>query len=229
MRKHEEVYKDIRKKILNGTYAARRALESEVVLSKRYDVSRPTLHKALEALKRDGLVHSRQGAGIFVNPKEFFIENNLTTLSERYAGEGVKVTSEVIRLETVEAGELGEMFQVGDKDPLIHYLRLRNVDGEPRAFEETYMPTYLFPEFGERPLHGSMIHYIEDECGYSINHVNKRIHAINATSCVARLLKVPEGSALLQVDHSVYLLRSVLVQYTEEITLDNGITITSVR
>ena len=62
-----------------------------------------------------------------------------------------------------------------------------------------------------------------------INHVNKRIHAINATSCVARLLKVPEGSALLQVDHSVYLLRSVLVQYTEEITLDNGITITSVR
>lgn len=229
MSKHEDVYRDLRKKILNGSYATRSALESEDVLSKRYGVSRPTLHKALDALKRDGLVHSRQGAGIFVNPPEFFIENNLATLSERYAGEGVKITSEVFLLETVPSNELGEMFQIGKDDPLIHYIRLRRVDGKPRAIEDTHMPSYLFPDFSERPLYGSMIHYIEDECGYSISHVNKRIHAINVSGTVAETLEIPEGTAALQVDHSVYLVRSVMVQYTEETTLDSSISITSIR
>ena len=74
-----------------------------------------------------------------------------------------------------------------------------------------------------------MIHYIEDECGYSISHVNKRISAISARGDVAELLNVKAGTPLLQVNHMVYLLRSVLVQSTEEITLDSGITITSVR
>ena len=59
MSKHEAIYHDLRKKILNGTYASRSALESEEVLCKRYEVSRPTLRKALDALKQDGLVHSR--------------------------------------------------------------------------------------------------------------------------------------------------------------------------
>lgn len=229
MSKHEAVYRDLRKKILSGTYASRSALESEEVLCKRYEVSRPTLRKALDALKQDGLVHSRQGSGIFVNPPEFFVENNLTTLSERFAGQGVSVESRVLLLETVGAGPMAEAFQVGAEDALIHYRRLRVVSGRPHALENTYMPSYLFPGFDEGVLLGSMIRYIEEGCGYSINHVNKRVHAIAASDEVAGLLAVEPGAPLLQVDHSVYLLRSVLVQFTEEVTLDDGISITSVR
>ncbi|RGJ45620.1 GntR family transcriptional regulator [Olsenella sp. AF16-14LB] len=229
MSKHDAVYRDLRKKILDGTYASRSALESEEVLCKRYEVSRPTLRKALDALKQDGLIHSRQGSGFFVNPPEFFIENNLTTLSERYAGQHVSIESRVLELENVPAGEMAEQFQVSETDSLIHYRRLRIVGGKPHALENTYMPLYLFPGFSEKALYGSMIHYIEDECGYSISHVNKRISAISARGDVAELLNVKAGTPLLQVNHMVYLLRSVLVQSTEEITLDSGITITSVR
>ena len=118
---------------------------------------------------------------------------------------------------------------MSETDSLIHYRRLRIVGGKPHALENTYMPLYLFPGFSEKALYGSMIHYIEDECGYSISHVNKLISAISARGDVAELLNVKAGTPLLQVNHMVYLLRSVLVQSTEEITLDSGITITSVR
>lgn len=229
MSKHEAIYHDLRKKILNGTYASRSALESEEVLCKRYEVSRPTLRKALDALKQDGLVHSRQGAGIFVNPPEFFAENNLTTLSERFAGQRVGVSSKVLLCETVPAGAFADAFQIAEKDPLIHYRRLRLVGGKPHALENTYMPSYLFPDFTEKALLGSVIHYIEEDCGYSISHVNKRVRAVAATKEVAGLLDVSRGRPLLEVDHSVYLLRSVMVQFTEEITLDDGVSITSVR
>lgn len=229
MSKHEAIYHDLRKKILNGTYASRSALESEEVLCKRYEVSRPTLRKALDALKQDGLVHSRQGAGIFVNPPEFFAENNLTTLSERFAGQRVRVSSKVLLCETVPAGAFADAFQIAEKDPLIHYRRLRLVGGKPHALENTYMPSYLFPDFTEKALLGSVIHYIEEDCGYSISHVNKRVRAVAATKEAAGLLDVSRGRPLLEVDHSVYLLRSVMVQFTEEITLDDGVSITSVR
>ena len=101
--------------------------------------------------------------------------------------------------------------------------------GKPHALENTDMPSYLFPDFTEKALLGSVIHYIEEDCGYSISHVNKRVRAVAATKEVAGLLDVSRGRPLLEVDHSVYLLRSVMVQFTEEITLDDGVSITSVR
>ena len=229
MSKHEEVYKDLRKKILDGVYVPRSALESEEVLCKRYGVSRPTLRKAIDALKQAGFVHSRQGAGMFVNPPEFFADNNLTTLSERSTRRGERVSSKVLLYERVGAGQLADAFQIGEGDELIHYRRLRSVAGTPHALEDTWMPAYLFPAFDADVPEGSVISYIEDTCGYTISHVNQRVHATAATGEVADLLNLDESAPLLQIDHSVYLVRSVMVQYTEEITLDEAITITSVR
>ena len=70
MTKQDEVYEDLRRRIVNGEYASWGSLENEAVLCKRYGVSRPTLQKAVARLKQDGLVHSRQGSGVFVNPPE---------------------------------------------------------------------------------------------------------------------------------------------------------------
>ncbi|MEY8437563.1 GntR family transcriptional regulator [Atopobiaceae bacterium 24-176] len=229
MSKHEDIYRDLRKKILSGTLPSRSALESEEVLCKRYGVSRPTLRKALDSLKRDGLVHSRQGAGIFVNPPEFFADNNLTTLTERYAGKNVPIESRVLMLETVPAEELAEQFQIAPEDELIHYRRLRMVDGTPRSLEETWMPADLYRDFTEDVLYGSVIHYIEDQSGYAINHVNKEVSAVNAQGQTAQLLEVPEGTALLQIKHSVYMIKSVMVEYTVEVTRDPSVRIISTR
>lgn len=229
MSKHDAIYHDLRKKILNGTFPSRSALESEEVLCKRYGVSRPTLRKALDSLKRDGLVHSRQGAGIFVNPPEFFADNNLTTLTERYAGKDVPVESRVLLLERVAAGELAGQFQIAPDDELIHYKRLRLVGGTPHSLEETWMPAYLYQDFSEDVLYGSVIHYIEDQSGYAINHVNKEVSAVNVDASAAKLLEVPKGTALLQIRHSVYMIKSVMVEYTVEVTRDPSVRIISTR
>lgn len=230
MTKHEEVYRDLRQKILDGHYASWGSLENEAVLCKRYEVSKPTLQKAITRLKQDGFLHTRQGSGIFVNPPEFFRQNNnLTTLSERFAGTGQRVESRVLELERVECGDLDDVFHLGPKEELIHYRRLRLVDGEPHAVEDTHMPAYLFKDFDERALDGSMIHYIEDVCGYGISHDVKRVHAILPSERDALLLGRDAGSPLLQIDHFVYLVKSVIVQYTEEITVDEDIKIPFVR
>lgn len=56
----------IQQRISDGTYPPGSLIPSEHVLAQVSDVSRPTVVRALEMLKRDGLLESRQGAGTFV-------------------------------------------------------------------------------------------------------------------------------------------------------------------
>ena len=227
--KNEAVYQDLRKKILSGYYAPFSALDNEAVLCKRYGVSRPTLQKAISRLRQDGFVHSQQGSGVYVNPPEFFRQNNLRTLSERFRSTSSQVTSRVLMICREPMGEYAETFHLPAEEQLIHYQRVRYVDGKPHSYEDTRMPAYLFMDFDEGALLGSMIHYIEDVCGYQISHDMKRVSAVRPPAAVAGHLGVAEGTPLLRVDHYVYLVRSVMVQYTEEITLDEDITISDIR
>ncbi|WP_455137253.1 GntR family transcriptional regulator [Thermophilibacter sp.] len=229
MSKNEMVYQDLRKKILSGYYAPFSALDNEAVLCKRYGVSRPTLQKAIARLKQDGFVHSQQGSGVYVNSPEFFKQTNLLTLSERYRNSSSKITSEVLCLERVAMGEYADTFHLPSDETLIHYQRVRYVDGKPHSYEDTHMPAYLFKDFNEKALQGSMISYIEDACGYQVSHDMKRVSAVHPSREVADCLGVSTRTPLLKIDHFVYLVRSVVVQYTEEITLDEHLLISENR
>ncbi len=62
----DRVYHLIYSRITNGDYPANARLPSEKALADEFGVSRPVLRAALERLRAQGLVHSRQGAGSFV-------------------------------------------------------------------------------------------------------------------------------------------------------------------
>lgn len=52
--------------IAKGRYASGEKLPSEHQLAETYGISRPIVREAIGRLKHDGLVHTRQGAGVFV-------------------------------------------------------------------------------------------------------------------------------------------------------------------
>ena len=62
----DRVYHLIYSRISNGDYTANQKLPPEMQLSEEFNVSRPVLRAALERLRAEGLVYSRQGAGSFV-------------------------------------------------------------------------------------------------------------------------------------------------------------------
>lgn len=66
----DRVYHVMHSRIANGSYAADQRLPSENDLAVELDVSRPVLRAALERLRSEGLIYSRQGAGSFVRPRE---------------------------------------------------------------------------------------------------------------------------------------------------------------
>lgn len=62
----DRVYHLLHSRILNGDYPANQKLPSENTLAEEFGVSRPVLREALERLREQGVIHSRQGAGSFV-------------------------------------------------------------------------------------------------------------------------------------------------------------------
>ncbi|MBM3604153.1 MAG: FadR family transcriptional regulator [Alphaproteobacteria bacterium] len=66
----DHVYNTLFGRISNGEYAAEEKLPPEMVLAAEFGVSRPVLREALERLRAEGLLVSRQGAGNFVSARQ---------------------------------------------------------------------------------------------------------------------------------------------------------------
>ena len=62
----DRIYHLIYSRITNGDYPANQKLPPEKTLAEEFGVSRPVLRAALERLRDQGLVYSRQGAGSYV-------------------------------------------------------------------------------------------------------------------------------------------------------------------
>lgn len=62
----DRVYHLLYSRISNGDYPTNQKLPSEKSLADEFGVSRPILRAALERLRDQGLIHSRQGAGSYV-------------------------------------------------------------------------------------------------------------------------------------------------------------------
>jgi GntR family transcriptional regulator of arabinose operon len=64
--KHRRIYADIRADLVDGRYGDGERLPTETELAATYGVSRPTVTKALNNLKKEGLIIRRTGSGTFV-------------------------------------------------------------------------------------------------------------------------------------------------------------------
>lgn len=62
----DKVYHLLFTRITNGEYPANQKLPAENALSAEFGVSRPVLRAALDRLREEGLIYSRQGAGSYV-------------------------------------------------------------------------------------------------------------------------------------------------------------------
>ncbi|MBO0346322.1 FadR family transcriptional regulator [Roseibium sp. CAU 1637] len=85
----DRVYHSLYSRITNGEYPLNQKLPSEHTLSDEFGVSRPVLRLALEKLRTEGVIYSRQGAGNYVraataNPVGFAKVQNLADVQRCY-------------------------------------------------------------------------------------------------------------------------------------------------
>ena len=66
---YKSIYKELKKKIIDGVYKIDDCLPSEEVLTKQYFTSRITIKKAMELLVNEGYIVRHPGRGTYVSDK----------------------------------------------------------------------------------------------------------------------------------------------------------------
>lgn len=201
--RHEQLSDWLRSKIDDGTYEVDDQLPSEHQLSERFDVSRITVRRALQTIENEGLIYRRQGLGSFVRDRrarQGLVR--LTDFAQDMAQSGLEASSEVLHhaQESVPP-DVAPHLQLDAGATVVQLDRLRLGDGDPIAFDRTWLPLFYAQLVEDHDLaHETIYRILEQEYEIPVLRGRYRITAANAPEPVADPLGVPTGRALLLIE-----------------------------
>ena len=205
--RHEQVSGWLRERIDSGHYGPDDQLPSESRLGDRFGVSRITVRRALQTLESEGLIYRRQGLGSFVRDQK--VRQGLvrlTDFAEDMQAAGLEPSSSVEHHDVEPApARVAEALGLAEGTPVARLDRVRKADGEPVAFDRTWLPLFYAQLLEGRDLERETIyHVLERDLGIRIERGRFRMESVNAPSDVGHLLGVPWGRALLLIERSTY-------------------------
>jgi GntR family transcriptional regulator len=198
-----QIAADVRERIALGELGPDGAVESEAELCRRYQVSRPTVRRALEMLRQQGLVEPRHGAGWFVTGSAFHQRLALGTF--RHAGSVIAEAGKTVVRRVVDFGyvaapsALAVALGVDPESDVLLARSVRTVDDDPLDVVDEWVPAELAGRISRADASSPGIWATLARHGDRVATVRQTITAGVASERDARLLAVDAGSPLLLV------------------------------
>src|SRR6266540_5133116 len=141
--KYIQVLNTLRQRIESGTYVPGAALPSESQLATEFDVSRPTVLKALAYLKQDGWIESRQGKASFVRGKP--TARRTVPAHARLALDADESTeTELLSVAPILAdARVANMLSIAEGTPVYRRMRRTVDDAGPVDLVTTFIPVEI--------------------------------------------------------------------------------------
>jgi GntR family transcriptional regulator len=198
VRKHFQL-REILLDTIERDFAVDDAIPSERELCARYGLARMTVRKALDHLILEGHLYRVPGKGTFVARPKISLRLQLASFSEDMRARGLEPGSIDLARRVEPAGRrLGRELGLAPEEPVHVIERLRMADGMPMGLERTHFPAALTPGLIDEPLQGtSLFAVLEERYGIVYEEGEQTIEAGVADATDARLLGLPEGSAVL--------------------------------
>jgi len=211
----------IREKIESKEWKPSDKIPSEAFLCKLNNISPMTVRQAINALCDEGFLYKVRGRGTFVAKQKLERDlSELSSLTEMLKDEGYKVKRKVIDLATIPVPKhIADKLGIKKGDDVLRIERLMSIGPEPFYYETGYLNFELCPDLsiGHFSQH-SIYHIIEKICGLNIDyaHLNMEFNSCKAEH--SEFLKVKEGSPVLYLDQTIYLVGDKPVHFAEAVT-----------
>jgi GntR family transcriptional regulator len=191
--RYREIADDLLRRIDEGELGAGRVLPSEATLSAEYNASRVTVRKALEQLRRDGRVDSRQGFGWFVTGDTVTQRlAHLGTIEAQLEAEGRRSVREILDFEFTDAPD--RVRAVLGVDRVLKVRRVNRADGDPFAIVTVWCPEHLGAALSRDQVQERSFY---DSLPIALTQATQTIGADAAEAGDAELLGIPVGSPVL--------------------------------
>lgn len=191
--RYREIADQLRGRVERGEFVAGRLLPSEAELSVQYKASRVTIRRALEALRADGLVSSRQGFGWFVatDPLRQSL-GRLGTIEAQLVASGIASERRILGFAFVPAP--ARVRRVLECSSVLEVRRLNLADGAPFALVTVWCPESVGANLSRAEVEASPLYELIDE---ALGGATQTIGAAAAAAADAALLGIPLGSPVL--------------------------------
>ena len=206
---HGTVSNFIRSKIYAKELAPNDRIPSEHQLMEAFDVSRGTVRKALKTLVDEGLVVQEHGRGNFVSApcvkrpgtdKPF-------SFAESLIERGVAFDTVVLEKEDIAASaDVAARLQIEAGAQVLRLRRVRYAAGKPIMVLDTWTPVDPCPGIMDLPFDRiSLFNAIERTSGKRIAYSSMAYSARVAGKELARIMRVPESSPVLNLEQIMVL------------------------
>jgi GntR family transcriptional regulator len=194
--RYQAIADDLRARIDAGEFAAGRLLPSESELSESFAASRVTVRRALDVLRDEGLLDSRQGFGWFVaaDPLRQSLAH-LGTIESQLAAEGRDPARRVIDFRFVAAPT--RVRDVLDAETVLRVRRINLADGQPFALVTVWCPERFGTALSRADVERSPFYEL---IGVELGGATPTNGAAAATAHDAELLGIPAGSPILRCE-----------------------------
>lgn len=146
---HGQMTSDLRKMITSGEFAPGSPLPSESQLGEQYQVSRPTVRRALQTLEQEGLISAHAGRGRIVRDRRAMVyrpqqefeprsSSNMDRFTTALSEEGRQPSQSIEVAIEGASGIIAERLGVPEGTSVVVRKRVRFIDGEPFNINDTY-------------------------------------------------------------------------------------------
>jgi GntR family transcriptional regulator len=192
--RYREIADELGARVVAGEFGSGRLLPSEAALSATYGASRITVRRALEELRSEGLVDSRQGFGWFVavDPLQQSL-GRLGTIEAQLAASGVETERRVLDFAFVPAPP--DVAAVLGEGTVLQVRRVNLADGEPFARVTVWCPEALGAELSRADVERASFYEL---LPVALGGATQTIGAAAVGPEDAAVLDVPPGSPVLR-------------------------------
>lgn len=206
----KSIHSSLSRDIAEGRYHAGDKLPTEAALSKRFGVNRHTVRRALGQLAKDGIVHSRRGAGVFVAmlPAEYPIGRRVR-FHQNLQAAGRMPAKEILSIETRACDRREAEALDLNKGELVHaYYGLSLADEQPIALFRSVFPAQRFPDLPKLLERKRSV-------TAALKHLGIKDYTRSSTQLTAKLASATQALHL-RVTEGAPILRSVGVNVDED-------------
>ncbi len=228
--RYQVIAEDLRRRIRDGDFARTGVLPSEADLSARYDASRVTVRRALEVLRSERLVESRQGFGWMAVGEPIRQElDHLGTIEAQLSSAGVRSERQILSFGFVPAPS--RVRELLAEPVVLEVRRLNLADGVPIGRVTVWCPEELGAALSRDDVERAS--FLE-QLPVVLGGATQTIGASLVEDADAVLLDVPTGSPVLVAERvtrndagravlvSEHVLPAHRVSFAVELPVDDG-------
>ncbi|WP_327392568.1 GntR family transcriptional regulator [Streptomyces sp. NBC_01186] len=201
--KYVRLAQTLQSRIEDGTYAPGTRVPSENQLVQTFGMSRPTVVRALELLKRDGWLESRQGYGTIVRGQPETIQQKDQRGRQALERVEARTPGRLVEVGEVPAPpRVASLLGIPKKSTVLVRRLLVEDEGEAVELVSSYFP----PSFADgtdladaSPLSEGLREHLESRKRVRFDHLTERVSARMPVQEERDLLSLPKGEPVLSV------------------------------